>query len=62
VGYKNPRGHRENVGWKDFCEDVLSAQAHVSPEHWQQTVKEAARGKGETPGQPRVQPTLGWQP
>jgi len=24
-GYKDPRGFRENVAWKDFCEDVHDA-------------------------------------
>ena len=62
TGYTNPRGKRESVGWKDFCEDVHTARQHVSDAHWQQIVGGAARGKGETPGQPRVQPVLGWQP
>ena len=21
-GYEDPRGYHENIGWKDFCEDV----------------------------------------
>ena len=24
-GYKNPRGYRESIAWKDFCEDVHDA-------------------------------------
>ena len=56
-GYKNPRGYKENVAWKDFCEDVINAKGRISGEHWA-----AARGKGATPGTPHVEPKLGWQP
>ena len=56
------QGLRENVAWKDFCEDVLAAHKRVPPDVFEQKVAAAARGKGEIPGKPTVKPVLGWQP
>ena len=61
VGYKDPRGLRENVAWKDFCEDVLTAMKHVTPES-RAKATEMARGKGVVPGKQNTAPVLGWQP
>ena len=50
------------MAWKDFCEDVLASNKHVSPEVYRDKVMAAARGKGETPGKPAMKPVLDWQP
>ena len=51
----------EYVGWKDFCEDVLTAMKHVTPES-RAKATEMARGKGVVPGKQNTAPVLGWQP
>jgi len=62
VGYKDPRGQRENVAWCDFCEDVLKAKTVVDPRVWNDAVVRAA-GKGRVPGAPDPVPRpRGWQP
>ena len=63
IGYKDARGTREHVAWKDFCEDLLSANTHVRPGSPEHDHAQEARGKGHIPGL-GVLPaaTRGWQP
>ena len=50
VGYKDPRGKREHVAWKDFCEDLQKAHMHVRPGSPEADSVAQARGKGHIPG------------
>ena len=64
VGYRDKRGLRENVAWKDFCEDLLEADRHVRPGSPEaHGAAECARGKGHIPGKGELPtPVRGWQP
>ena len=57
------QGLRENVAWKDFCEDLLSAHKHVRPGTPDADEAAQARGKGHIPGRGLLpDPVRGWQP
>ena len=64
IGYMDPRGNRENVAWKDFCEDVLRAHEFAqAPPGSPGSPTAGARGKGHIPGRGELPPpVLGWQP
>ena len=63
VGYKDQRGVKESVGWKDFTEDVLRAHTMVRPGSPEAASAEQARGKGHIPGKGMLpMPVRGWQP
>ena len=63
VGYTDPRGNKEEVAWKDFCEDLLSAHEHIRPGTPDFEMVDEARGKGQIPGKGELpQVVMGWQP
>ena len=63
VGYLDRRGTRENIAWKDFCEDLRKAPRMVRPGSPEHSVMEQARGKGHIPGRGELPtPVRGWQP
>ena len=63
VGYTDPRGNKEEVAWKDFCEDLLTAHEHIRPGTPDFDAVEEAKGKGHIPGKGQLpQVVMGWQP
>ena len=63
VGYTDPRGNKEEVAWKDFCEDLLTAHEHIRPGTPDFDAVEEAKGKGHIPGKGQLpQGVMGWQP
>ena len=55
--------NKEEVAWKDFCEDLLTAHEHIRPGTPDFDAVEEAKGKGHIPGKGQLpQVVMSWQP